>query len=282
MAIAQVGAGLDPAGNRDLVREIGAEAAALRPGLLVFPEATMLDFGGPDLSLAELAEPLDGPFVHALGAAAADCGAVVVAGMFERRTEVERRVEVERRTGVESRTETGPAVRPYNTVVAVSPDGRLLASYRKLHLYDAFSYRESDRLAPGADDPPVVDIATMRVGIMTCYDLRFPEVGRLLVDGGADVLLVPAAWVRGERKVEHWQALLAARAIENTVYVVGAAQPGPRYSGHSAILDPTGLVQASAGHGRALVWADLDPAVVSAARVANPSLANRRYTVTRR
>ena len=85
---------------------------------------------------------------------------------------------------------------------------------------------------------------------MTCYDLRFPELARLLVDRGAEVLVVPAAWVAGPRKVDHWRTLVRARAIENTVFVVAAGQPGPRYTGHSLVVDPLGDVLAEAGEER--------------------------------
>ncbi len=111
---------------------------------------------------------------------------------------------------------------------------------------------------------------------MTCYDLRFPELARRLVDAGADVIVVPAAWLPGDRKVEHWRTLLAARAIENTCFVVGAAQPEPRYCGHSAIYGPMGEVLGEAAGGEATFEAVLDRGDLDATRRTNPSLANRR------
>ena len=111
---------------------------------------------------------------------------------------------------------------------------------------------------------------------MTCYDLRFPELARALVVAGAEALVVPAAWVAGERKVEHWRTLLRARAIENTVWVVGVGQPGPRYTGHSMVVSPEGDVVVEAGTEPAVLDAVLDRDAVSAARRTNPSLANRR------
>ena len=93
---------------------------------------------------------------------------------------------------------------------------------------------------------------------------------------GAEVILVPAAWVAGERKVDHWRTLLRARAIENTVFVIGVGQPGPRYCGHSMVVDPLGDVIAEAGAGPQIVTATLDRAALDRARRTNPSLANRR------
>ena len=154
--------------------------------------------------------------------------------------------------------------------------GAARADYRKIHLYDSFGYRESDRLTGGPLEPVVVDVAGWRVGLMTCYDLRFPELARRLVDAGAEVLVVPAAWLPGERKVEHWRTLLAARAIENTCFVVGAAQPEPRYSGHSVVVGPLGEVLAEAGGVEATLDVVLERADLETARRTNPSLSNRR------
>ncbi|MDN5746727.1 MAG: hydrolase, partial [Nocardioidaceae bacterium] len=154
------------------------------------------------------------------------------------------------------------------------------ATYRKVHLYDSFGYAESERLTPGAVEPVVVDVAGWQVGLMTCYDLRFPELARALVDRGAEVLVVPAAWVAGPRKVRHWRTLLTARAIENTTYVVAAGQPAPRYCGHSLVIDPLGEIVAEAGSGEGerpeTLRAELSRAVLEEARRVNPSLANRR------
>ncbi|MCW2791555.1 MAG: Nitrilase/cyanide hydratase and apolipoprotein N-acyltransferase [Nocardioides sp.] len=248
MALVQEAADLDPVVNRDRL-------AALTPtdtDLVVFPEAFARDFGEAGSDVSPFAEPLDGPFATELARVAADRGTTLVAGMFE----------------------PGPSPdRPYNTLVV---RGAAEASYRKIHLYDSFGYRESDRLAAGATEPVVVDVGGFAVGLMTCYDLRFPELARALVDRGAEVLLVPAAWVAGPRKVEHWRTLLRARAIENTVYVAAAGQPGPRYSGHSLVVDPLGDVLAEAGEGAEVVRATLERDVLAEARRTNPSLANRR------
>ena len=251
VAAVQVASGLDPAANRARLRDLvpGADDQA---DLVVVPEAFARDFGEPGSSLGEYAEAQDGPFATELAKVAAEPGTTVVAGMFE--------------------TSADP-VRPHNTLLV---RGAVQAAYRKIHLYDSFGHRESDVLTAGALEPAVIDLAGWRLGLMTCYDLRFPELSRALVDSGADVLVVPAAWVAGPRKVDHWRTLVRARAIENTVYVVAAAQPAPRYSGHSMVVDPLGDVLSEAGEGEETIRATLTRAGLEEARRTNPSLANRR------
>ena len=246
VALVQEAAGLDPVANRARLDELTPEAA----DLVVFPEVFQRDFGTPGDRLDEYAEELDGPFASEVGRVAQARGTTVVAGMLER---------------------TGST--PFNTLVV---RGGSVASYRKIHLYDSFGYRESDVLAAGATTPVLVDVAGARIGLMTCYDLRFPELARALVEAGAEVLVVPAAWVAGERKVDHWRTLLRARAIENTVYVAACGQPAPRYCGHSMVVDPMGDVIAEAGPEAALVRATLRRSELVEARRVNPSLANRR------
>ncbi|WP_182113293.1 MULTISPECIES: nitrilase-related carbon-nitrogen hydrolase [unclassified Actinotalea] len=238
--------------------------------LVVLPEyAVAFDPRGVG---SDQAEPLDGPFVAGLARAAARTGVVVVAGTVLPGSRPERAV---------------------NAVVALGADG-VLGVYRKVHLYDAFGHRESERLEPGdpAAAPLVVPVGDLRVGVLTCYDLRFPESARLLVDAGATVLAVPAAWAAGEHKADHWATLLRARAIENTAYVVGATQRGPGVVGGPAVVDPDGVVLAGdpgrvaaddrgrdADDGPEVAAAELDAGVVARVRERNPSLRNRRYRV---
>jgi predicted amidohydrolase len=263
VAVAQVRSGDDKAANLARITEAVAEAVALGAELVVCPEAAMHDFGPPEFPLAPVAEPLDGPFVSAVGEMARSHGVTVVAGMFE---------PVE-----------GDATRAYNTVVALGPDGDLRGRYRKQHLYDALGWLESDRLVAGvADELLVVPCGDMQVGIMTCYDLRFPELARALVDAGATVLAVPSAWVDGPAKETQWAALAAARAIENVCYVVAAAQPPPTYSGCSRIVDPMGASIASLAEAGGVAVADVSAERVELCRRRMPSLANRRWSVTPR
>ncbi|MBT2485363.1 MULTISPECIES: carbon-nitrogen hydrolase family protein [unclassified Microbacterium] len=247
--------------NRDRIAELTADAAARGAKVIVFPEYSSYFVNPMDSSLASNAEDLEGEFVAALTALAADYAVVIVAGLVERATD-------------------GDHVR--NTVVAVRGDG-ILAVYRKQHLYDAFGQTESDWIEPG--DPGMAstfDVAGLRFGLMTCYDLRFPEVARVLIDADTDVLVVPAEWVRGPLKEHHWTTLLAARAIENTAYVIAADHPGPIGVGHSQIVDPEGVVLAGVGAVEGIAVAAVEHASIERVRDVNPSLRVRRYTVTPR
>ncbi len=246
VVLVQEASSLDPAVNRARLADVVPAGA----DLVVLPEAFARDFGEPGSDLGAVAEPLEGPFVTEVERLATERGTTVVAGLFERTD--------------------GP---PYNTLVV---RGGARADYRKIHLYDSFGYRESEVLAPGPLTPVTFRLGGTTLGLLTCYDLRFPELARALVDRGAEVLLVPAAWVAGPRKVEHWTTLLRARAIENTVHVIGVGQPGPRYTGHSMVVGPLGDVLVEGGTDAETLRAELDPAAVAEARRTNPSLANRR------
>lgn len=247
--------------NRRRIAELTAEAAGRGARLVVFPEYSSYFTDPMDETLAAHAEELDGEFVTALTALAAEYAVVIVAGLTERASDT-RRVR--------------------NTVVAVRGDG-LLAVYRKQHLYDAFGQTESDWVEPGdVGEAAVFDLGGLRLGLMTCYDLRFPEAARTLVDAGADVLVVPAEWVRGPLKEHHWSTLLAARAIENTVYVVAADHPAPIGVGHSQVVDPSGVVLAGVGVDEGSAVAVLERSAIERVRAVNPSLRVRRYVVVPR
>ncbi|GAB2639117.1 carbon-nitrogen hydrolase family protein [Kribbella swartbergensis] len=261
IAVVQAASSYDKAANRELVTRVVADAAHERPDLVVLPEAIMADFAVEGGSVAEAAEALDGEFVSTLRKCAVDHGVAIVAGMFELSCDQHR---------------------PYNTLLAVGADGSLLGAYRKIHLYDAFGYKESDQLTAGDVAPVVVKVGEFSLGLMTCYDLRFPELSRALVDAGAEALVVPAAWVRGPLKEHHWTTLLTARAVENTCYVVAAAQNGKKYCGLSQVIDPQGVTIASVGEADGHAFADLSADRLADVRLRNPSLQNRRYTVTPR
>jgi predicted amidohydrolase len=255
VSLVQLAAGTDVTANLEQAAELVRQSKAVEPDLVMLPEAVMHDFGDGELTLGPVAQPLDGPFVAGLAGMAREARATIVAGMFETSPDPDR---------------------PHNTLVAVGPDGDVQAMYRKAHLYDSFGYRESDRLLAGEPVPVVMPLAEVTLGLMTCYDLRFPEFSRALVNAGADVLAVPAAWVRGPLKEDHWSTLLRARAIENTVYVVAAAQNGRRYCGCSMVVDPMGVVVTALGEQTGTTSAEVSAQRITDVRRRNPSLDNRR------
>ncbi len=249
--LVQRASALDPAANLAALDEV-----ATLPGdadLVVLPEAFARDFGEPGSDLAPFAESLEGRFATRLRHVSRSTGAAWVAGMFE----------------------TAPdRARPLNTLALVEGDD--LTCYRKIHLYDSFGYKESDTISAGPVEPAPVKVKGFPLGLMTCYDLRFPELARSLVDQGAEALVVPAAWVAGPRKVEHWRTLLRARAIENTVWIIGVGQPGPRYTGHSMVIAPDGDIVVEADEDATVLDAVVDRDAVADVRRTNPSLVNRR------
>ncbi|PFG38769.1 putative amidohydrolase [Georgenia soli] len=260
MAIAQLAATTDKTANLQVASDLVARAAADGAALVVLPEYTMSWEPRAEASrIREAAEPLDGPFVASLAGAARANAVTVLAGMTE-----------------------ATADRPANTVVALAPDGTLAGVYRKVHLYDAFGDRESDRLAAAAPEPLVLPVGDLRVGVMTCYDLRFPEMARFLVDAGADVLAVPSTWMAGPGKAAHWEVLARARAIENTSYVLASGQCGRHRTGRSLAVDPSGDVLAELGEEPGVAVVDVSADKVAAVRERNPSLVNRRFAVVPR
>ena len=259
VAVCQFAPSADRADNRARIAELTADASARGAALVVFPEYASYFVDPLDATLAENAEALDGEFVQELQATASAHGVTIVAGLVEA---------------------AGDKVA--NTLVAVDAEG-LQATYRKQHLYDAFGQTESDWIAPGElGRAETFAIEGLRFGLMTCYDLRFPEVARTLVDAGADVLVVPAEWVRGPLKEHHWTTLLAARAIENTTFVVAADHPAPIGIGRSQIIDPQGVVLAGLASGEGIALAGLDSSEIERVRAVNPVLRLRRYAVVPR
>jgi predicted amidohydrolase len=261
VALAQILSGSDPEENLDLVATQTAAAAAQHAQLVIFPEATMRRFGLP---LAEIAEPTDGSWAQQLRKIAEHYQLVVVAGMF---------------------TPSGDG-RVMNTLRAVGLG--VDAHYHKIHLFDAFGFRESDTVAPGAD-VVMITVEGIKVGLTTCYDVRFPGLYIRLAELGAEVICVAASWGAGAGKVEQWQLLTRARALDSTTYVVAAGQADPTAAGvsldggaptgvgYSAAISPSGEVLQSLGAEPGLLVVDLDLEAVQQTRTAIPVLANRRF-----
>lgn len=240
------------------------ESASLGARLTVLPEG--FAYLGPEAGKLGLAEDLDagGPVIDRMRALAAELGhELVLGGTWERSTQPGK-------------------VR--NAAVHVRADGSMGAIYRKIHLFDvdlADGTRlvESDTVEPG-DQLVVADTVAGPLGLSVCYDVRFPELYRGLVDRGAELLTVPAAFTLTTGK-DHWHVLLRARAIEQQCYVLAAAQTGVHFGrrasyGHALVVDPWGTVLAECGDGEGVAVANVDRDVVARYRRELPSLANRR------
>jgi predicted amidohydrolase len=259
IAVAQFAPGADKAQNLASIRTLATTAALRGAELVVFPEYSSFFTAEMGQHSVDASETLDGAFVSALAALAAELGVHLVAGMVER-------VQEQRRVS--------------NTLVAVDPLGRLVAKYRKIHLYDAFGQRESDWVVPGSiAQPETFVLGGMTVGMQTCYDIRFPEVTRRIVDAGAELVLVPSEWVRGPLKEQHWRTLVTARALENTIYIAAADQAPPISAGNSMIVDPMGVEIATIGEQTDVALAWISPSRVAEVRAVNPALALRRFAV---
>lgn len=260
VAVGQMAAGRDVDANLERIAGLTARAAARGARLIVFPEGSMFawDASGPDIARA--ATEQSEAFRKSLGELAAQHRIAVVVGAYV----------------------PGSGKRARNRMVVFTADGVERAGYDKLHLYDAFAFRESDKVEAGRlaeDGSELVTIAVggLTFGLLNCYDLRFPEMARRLVDKGADALVVSSAWVAGPHKELHWETLLRARAIENTCYVVAANQPGPASTGLSMVVDPMGVVLAGAVGDDDVAVAPLSPERLAEVRAVVPSLAQRRY-----
>jgi deaminated glutathione amidase len=227
--------------------------------LLVAPEGSSAPFPTTPDGARAVAEPLSGPFVAALLAATARGGAVV-AGMFE--ADLEGNV--------------------FNTVVVVD-NGSLVGSYRKIHLFDAFGGGESAWASPGPTTPLRVEVAGLTIGVLTCYDLRFPELSQAITEEPIDLLCAPAGWWAGPNKVDQLTTLAAARAIEGVCALALADQPGPRFCGASMVVDHRGVALARLGvDDEGMATATIDSGAMAEARIVLPVREHRRFRVVPR
>jgi len=262
VAAVQMNAGADPAANRAKADRLVRAAAADRAALVVLPEKWTAI--GTDAQLLASAEPLEGETARWARAIARELEIDLVAGSFCERLPSREKLA--------------------NTCLHIDPRGELRAVYRKIHMFDVEvegrAYRESDVEDPGEEIVLSHAADGVELGLSICYDLRFPELYRILAVRGARVLTVPAAFTVPTTR-DHWETLLRARAIENQAFVIAANQfgehpGGMRSGGRSMIVDPWGLVLAQAPDGEGHITAEIDLERQSEIRAQLPSLANRR------
>jgi deaminated glutathione amidase len=267
VAAVQLNSSTDKGDNLERAERLVARAAARGADLVLLPEKW--NAIGSTETLVANAEPLDGgETVCAMAGWAAQHGITLVGGSI-----------TERREGRDKLS---------NTSYVFDPSGELVAVYRKIHMFDVdvggHSYRESDAEEPG-DETVVCDVEGWKLGLTVCYDLRFPELYRILAVEGAEVITVPAAFTLYTGK-DHWELLLRARAVENQCFVVasnewGAIEGGKAVYGRSMIVDPWGVVLAQAPDEDTVVSAELDRSRLQQVRENLPSLASRRPSAYR-
>ena len=227
----------DPAINLKKAEVLAEQAFAnWHPDVMIFPEMFMSFFpwGTDWKTILSAAQSLEGNFVSGMRALARRYAMWIVFGMSE--------------------TVEDPADhRAYNTIVVVDNRGELVSTYRKTHLYDAFGYRESEGIKPGDRLFAPIETPFGRIGLFTCYEVRFPEVARDQRRKGAEILLMPTAWAAGKLKSLHFRTLITARALENGVYVLACNQCGGDTIGESMAVDPMGVTIACAGEAETLI-----------------------------
>jgi predicted amidohydrolase len=227
--------------------------------VVVFPECFMSFFpSGTENSIKlSTAQTLDGPFVTEMCKQAKKHKVWLIFGMNET-------------------IEDPNDHRNYNTTVIINSEGEIVSSYRKTHLYDAFGYKESDSNKPGEKLFEPIDTPFGRIGLFVCYEVRFPEVARYQRSKGADIIIMPTAWIAGKLKSHHFRTLITARAIENTVYMLACDQCGPDTIGESVVVDPMGVPVVSAGESEELLVAYIDTKRVEDVRKKLPAYKDRR------
>jgi deaminated glutathione amidase len=244
-----------------------SRAADRKASLICFPEFQMafspLKQSPKDLA-NNVAEYIDGGnFVSALCRSAKRNKIGVIATVYER-------------------NKNKNEFKVYDTAVIINKKGQITSVYRKLHLYNALGFRESDKLIQGNAIEKPVSTSVGNIGLMICYDIRFPEMSRILTVNGADILVVPSAWVYGIMKEDHWRTMIMARAIENGSYIIAPDQVGNIFSGRSMVADPFGTVLLDMGDKQGMDVVEIDKSRVRKVRESLPLLKNRRLDIYRK
>lgn len=208
--------------------------------------------------LAGLAEKKSGEFVTSISETAKENSIQVVGTFYEK---------------------SPKANRVYDTSFLTDRNGKIVSKYRKIHLYDALGFKESKKLYPGSSVARPIKTSAGKIGMMICYDLRFPEMSRILASSGSEILVAPSAWVQGKMKEEHWVAINKTRAIENGCYVIAPDQVGNIYCGRSMIVDPFGKVLLDMKKREGIGTADISLDQVKQVRKKLPLLKNRRTDI---
>jgi len=237
-----------------------SKSASKNATLCAFPEFMMFYTNSSQTpkQLANLAETIKGNFVTTIVKAAKEYKIQVIGSFYEKSRKKDR---------------------VYDTSFVIDKSGKVVSTYRKIHLYDALGFRESDKMVSGSKIAKPVKTSIGKIGMMICYDLRFPEMSRSLAVAGAEVLVAPSAWVKGNMKEEHWITINKTRAIENGCYVIAPDQVGNIYCGRSLVVDPYGKILLDMKKKQGISFVNIDLNKVKQTRKVLPLLKNRRTDI---
>ena len=237
-----------------------SKAAQNKATLVAFPEFMMFYTNSSQTSkqLANLAEKINGNFVNTIAKTAKQYRIQVIGSFYEKSNKKDR---------------------VYDTSFVIDKTGKVISTYRKIHLYDALGFRESDKMTSGSKITKPVKTSIGKVGMMICYDLRFPEMSRSLASSGSEVLVAPSAWVKGDMKEEHWITINKTRAIENGCYVIAPDQVGNIYCGRSVVVDPYGKILLDMKKKQGIGYVNIELKKIKQIRKVLPLLKNRRTDV---
>ena len=257
VAVVQFKASINKEENLKKIISYISKASSKNATLCAFPEFMMLYTKSSQTAkeLTSLSETINGNFILTIAKAAKE-NHIQVIGSFYERSKKNNRV--------------------YDTSFVINHLGKVISTYRKIHLYDALGFKESDKLIPGSKISKPVSTSLGKIGMMICYDLRFPEMSRALALAGSEVLIAPSAWVKGPMKEEHWITINKTRAIENGCYVIAPDQVGNIYCGRSLVVDPYGKVLLDMKKKQGIAFVNIDLKKVKETRKVLPLLKNRR------
>lgn len=260
IAVIQFKASTDKSQNLRRIVDLISKSASRGADLCAFPEFMMFYTTSQQSprDLALQAETIDGNFVRTVALAAKKNTIEVVGTIYEKSKKKDR---------------------VYDTSFLVDKSGTVRSTYRKIHLYDALGFKESKKLQPGLKIAAPVKTSVGKLGMLICYDLRFPEMSRTLASSGSEILVVPSAWVKGKMKEEHWLAINKTRAIENGCYVIAPDQVGNIYCGRSLVVDPYGKILLDMKKKQGMGIVDISISKVKETRRILPLLHNRRTDV---
>lgn len=262
-ALVQMKSSVNKEQNLAYSLELINEAAKDKARLICFPEFQMA-YSPPEQkpeTLHKIAEKINGNFVSTLSYSAKQNKINVIATIYEISNTNKQNHKV------------------FDTAIIINDLGKLKSVYRKVHLYDALGFKESKKLVAGSIIERPTRTSVGNVGLLICYDMRFPEISRILTVNGANILASPSAWVAGVMKQEHWEIMVKARAIENGVYVIAPNQVGNIYCGHSMVIDPFGSTLVDMGNREGIEIIDIDSSRIDTIRRTLPLLTNRRTDV---